>query len=460
MIARVTVFGVGYHITQRLATACTCSPLMPTAPPETCAKGATEDRLSRGIKVCAPGINPGINPPELTLSSLENSPVATKRRGTRRCRTSLTPAITGGLGVETPTSEVILMANTTADHRPKLLALVAEQLDRKGSMAFVRETYQRLRGAGFSDREIRGMLMQVLATEYYRVVAHAQPFDRARYEQGVRRLPALPWHVDHSGYPCDVTEQEVAERILDNPNFSLDTVAELRARYRRLRPQLNALQNAVLQYVPGDAILASGKALGLLHQGVLVFDSEQDAAVLADHALYADPRLRRRHLEAWLSARTRGISDEQAVVLAAMAEARYAVVTCEYTIPEAGVEAMDLLRGHSFPLMDLMLSRSAYPGALLATHLVTIDSVHLSTGALLQVVDVKTVDALKAALPSGRKTFDEQNSDGRCTTRIIRALLGARSPVANVPLADPVSRNAPCPCGSGKKYKRCCGARA
>ena len=22
---------------------------------------------------------------------------------------------------------------------------------------------------------------------------------------------------------------------------------------------------------------------------------------------------------------------------------------------------------------------------------------------------------------------------------------------------QPISRNAPCPCGSGKKYKRCCG---
>jgi SEC-C motif-containing protein len=25
------------------------------------------------------------------------------------------------------------------------------------------------------------------------------------------------------------------------------------------------------------------------------------------------------------------------------------------------------------------------------------------------------------------------------------------------PLEDKVGRNAPCPCGSGKKYKRCCG---
>ena len=39
-----------------------------------------------------------------------------------------------------------------------------------------------------------------------------------------------------------------------------------------------------------------------------------------------------------------------------------------------------------------------------------------------------------------------------------------REPAAEIDPNDPstwgkVSRNAPCPCGSGKKYKRCCGAK-
>jgi preprotein translocase subunit SecA len=29
-----------------------------------------------------------------------------------------------------------------------------------------------------------------------------------------------------------------------------------------------------------------------------------------------------------------------------------------------------------------------------------------------------------------------------------------------VPASGKVGRNAPCPCGSGRKYKRCCGAAA
>jgi hypothetical protein len=35
----------------------------------------------------------------------------------------------------------------------------------------------------------------------------------------------------------------------------------------------------------------------------------------------------------------------------------------------------------------------------------------------------------------------------------------ARTPKSDKPSDAPKSRNAPCPCGSGRKYKRCCGAK-
>jgi preprotein translocase subunit SecA len=35
---------------------------------------------------------------------------------------------------------------------------------------------------------------------------------------------------------------------------------------------------------------------------------------------------------------------------------------------------------------------------------------------------------------------------------------GQQGPVQQVVRGDKVGRNDPCPCGSGKKYKKCCGA--
>jgi preprotein translocase subunit SecA len=40
----------------------------------------------------------------------------------------------------------------------------------------------------------------------------------------------------------------------------------------------------------------------------------------------------------------------------------------------------------------------------------------------------------------------------------IRLSSGAEAPVQQVVRGDKVGRNDPCPCGSGKKYKKCCGA--
>ena len=37
---------------------------------------------------------------------------------------------------------------------------------------------------------------------------------------------------------------------------------------------------------------------------------------------------------------------------------------------------------------------------------------------------------------------------------------GDMPPVPHVRRGDKVGRNAPCPCGSGKKYKKCCGVNA
>ena len=42
----------------------------------------------------------------------------------------------------------------------------------------------------------------------------------------------------------------------------------------------------------------------------------------------------------------------------------------------------------------------------------------------------------------------------------IERLLGARAAAAQTPRREPkVGRNAPCPCGSGRKFQNCCGSR-
>ena len=64
-------------------------------------------------------------------------------------------------------------------------------------------------------------------------------------------------------------------------------------------------------------------------------------------------------------------------------------------------------------------------------------------------IDLKRFDAARIALEQRLRVFP---ADAKCTE-----MLGALNGSAGKSTAAPASRNAPCPCGSGKRYKHCCG---
>jgi SEC-C motif-containing protein len=66
----------------------------------------------------------------------------------------------------------------------------------------------------------------------------------------------------------------------------------------------------------------------------------------------------------------------------------------------------------------------------------------------------KPISAL--AIPATAQTKPIQQSD----TPTAAQLAGKTKPIQRQAAAPPIPRNAPCPCGSGRKYKRCCGPTA
>jgi hypothetical protein len=128
----------------------------------------------------------------------------------------------------------------------------------------------------------------------------------------------------------------------------------------------------------------------------------------------------------------------------------------------ASLIVTDLLRGDTFLLADQSAAKTGAPGALLAAHVLCVDGLHMQTGGSVPVPDRAALDALCKVLPEEEGSFDELNRDGKLTGRIVRALLRAPRLRRDGDDAEPaplaVPRNALCPCGSGRKYKRCCGA--
>jgi len=62
----------------------------------------------------------------------------------------------------------------------------------------------------------------------------------------------------------------------------------------------------------------------------------------------------------------------------------------------------------------------------------------------------KALELMIASLPAIYRYFEPQR----------RALARASSPMPQRQAGPKVGRNQPCPCGSGRKYKHCCGANA
>ncbi|MBN2312628.1 MAG: SEC-C domain-containing protein [Sedimentisphaerales bacterium] len=168
-------------------------------------------------------------------------------------------------------------------------------------------------------------------------------------------------------------------------------------------------------------------------------------------------------------------SDEYTVVRA-MSESFYTLVQVRDVFPGVGVRVNDLFADREYLLIDMGLSQTAAKGLVLATRLIPFDDFVMTSGAALPI-DSKEMflKIINKLLPQYGSTDDEyisldmkQRAD--LTAAIIRLCLenDMSSQIEykddfDEPVVSPtqrenrIGRNEPCPCGSGKKYKRCCG---
>jgi hypothetical protein len=72
------------------------------------------------------------------------------------------------------------------------------------------------------------------------------------------------------------------------------------ARYRRLRAVGRDLNNRLVARLSKDALHEGGRRLGILRGGALVFETEDQAAVLMDYCLYDVRRKGRTTIEQYL----------------------------------------------------------------------------------------------------------------------------------------------------------------
>ncbi len=249
--------------------------------------------------------------------------------------------------------------------------------------------------------------------------------------------------------------------------------------YLQLRKVGLRLGNKLVETLDKDVLEEGGTKLGILRDGAFVLDTEDQSSVLMDYCIYNVYRGGRNAVTRMLEDSPPSNPDELAL-LRAQTGAYYSIFRIEEVERGVGVTLLDLLRKDTFFMTDVSMGNSMRDGFGLAGRVIPMDGYSMSGGAMLPF-DAKSAKRFKRDLdPWLAKKTDfarlRPAEEAELAAQVIRAALesgmgehilyatpgeekrpGRWSP--DNPGRVRANRNDPCPCGSGRKYKSCCGKR-
>jgi hypothetical protein len=249
-------------------------------------------------------------------------------------------------------------------------------------------------------------------------------------------------------------------------------------RYRRLRAAGQRLNSRISATVPREAFYAIGEAIGILRNGTLVFEDEGTMSVLMDCCIYDWIKDGKTVVQRYAESQAPPAGTDEHYLLQAYLRATFRILLPKSFLPGAGAQCRDALLKEDIFLMDLGLSQGTSTGAdsLLAARTIPLGDYWMTSGAALPTSSV-AIAAAKLILEHEELQSSDIPDSSTIALAMVRTSLefGAAQRIryqniqsqsedtgdhstprlaAGVP-----GRNSPCPCGSGKRYKRCCGAR-
>jgi hypothetical protein len=253
-------------------------------------------------------------------------------------------------------------------------------------------------------------------------------------------------------------------------------------RYKRLRRLARDLNHRILKTIPRETVHEIGDAIGILHNGVLVFGTEAEPSIHMDCCLFDWIRNGKNIVEEYVENHPPVPETDEDEILEAYLQAKYRIIVPRSRAKGAGVHSLDLFSSEEFFLMDIGISESPLNIAY-ATRTIPLGQYWITGGAALPTGRegiTSAVDQLrkKTLLVEGRFSGSHQ-----ATLVLVRTLLanGASQHTTygpfdaaprqshgdlewtNAPNPRPFSSNpggnSRCLCGSGKRYKVCCGSK-
>lgn len=142
----------------------------------------------------------------------------------------------------------------------------------------------------------------------------------------------------------------------------IDHVAVL-ARYKQLRQVGLALNNKLVATLSKDVLHEGGKQLGILKNNTLVFDTEDEVAVLMDYCLHDVRRKGMNAIDRFLAESPPPAGSDEMLMLKAKQQAWYSLFQVTAIERGLGVHVRDLLCDEPQLIVDVGFSQTHIPAS-------------------------------------------------------------------------------------------------
>jgi hypothetical protein len=244
------------------------------------------------------------------------------------------------------------------------------------------------------------------------------------------------------------------------------------ARYQQTRSVCLEMSNALMEFCK-PVVKQAAMELGVWSMETIVMDMDQ-MHVLMDFAIHHRFKGKRNGAERYCGEYPAAAGSDAEMAQTAMGNSFFSLFQVNKVVQDVGIRVTDILRDQEYFLADVNLSNSAVEGVVLASRVLPFEDFIMTTGAPLPV-NATILKWIAENLDYNGLSHDDMRNlsqDGwsQIEASIIRACLNTdgdrrieykdspENDVATISRdSDRIGRNEPCPCGSGKKYKKCCG---
>ena len=181
-------------------------------------------------------------------------------------------------------------------------------------------------------------------------------------------------------------------------------------------------------------------------------------------------------VQRYAETQSRETGSDEDFLLQAYLKAQYRIVRPQAELPGAGVSVRDALSGEQLFIMDVGLSESGLDDRMhFATRTIPLETYSMTGGAALPMDARAKETALRRLCEEQLLVNGSVTDSHKAALNVVRARLESglarhvRYDDLEAPLLQgssrqsrhaprPPARNERCPCGSGRRYKKCCGA--